>query len=584
MENAEIAQVFYEIADLLEVKGENPFRIRSYRNAALVVEGYPESFNRLYEKEGEKGLEEIPGIGESIGEKIEEMVTTGRCKFHDKLLKELPGGILDILRVGGVGPKKAGLFYKKLGIKSVEGLEEAAHAGKLSKLPGMGEKSEEKILKAIEGLRAVSGRFNLSMAVPYAEKLIDYIKKVPGVVEVVPAGSLRRWRESVGDLDILTTCKDPKKVMDAFVRHPDVKDVVARGETKSTVVLKAGLQVDLRVLEEKSFGAALQYFTGSKAHNIAVRDMAKKKGLKISEYGVFEEKGDKEKWVAGRTEEEVYETVGLPWIPPELRENRGEIEAALRGKLPDELDIKDIKGDLHAHTKESDGANTMEEMAEAAINRGYDYLAITDHSKAVAVAHGLDEKRISAQLKAIDAYNDKLKKKRKKFRLIKGGEVDIRADGTLDYPDDILEELDCVVGAVHSGFTMTSEKMTERLIKAIRTGRINVLAHPTGRLIGSREPYAVDMEKVMDEAKKFGVALELNSYPDRLDLNDVHLKLAKERGVPIVISTDSHSTLHLDNLVFGIHTARRGWIEKKDVINTRPLKELMKFLKKAKAK
>ncbi|MBI5344506.1 MAG: PHP domain-containing protein [Deltaproteobacteria bacterium] len=366
-------------------------------------------------------------------------------------------------------------------------------------------------------------------------------------------------------------------VMDRFAAHPDVKEVLAKGETKSTVLLKAGIQVDIRVVEEKSFGAALQYFTGSKAHNIALRERAKKLGYKISEYGVFSEKTGK--WLAGRTEEDVYKMAGLPLIPPELRENRGEIEAALKGRLPITLEVTDIKGDLHAHTNESDGGSSMEEMAEAALKLGYEYLAITDHSKAVGIAHGLDGNRALKQMEAIDGYNERLKKRGKKFRLLKGAEVDIRADGTLDHPAGVTGEMDCVVGAVHSGFNMPLKEMTARIVKGIRSGRINIFAHPTGRLIGVRPPYQVDMDAIMDEAERYGVTLEMNSCPERLDLNDAHCKLAKEKGVMVAISTDSHAAAHLENITYGIHTARRGWLEKKDVLNTKGLKDLMKALK-----
>lgn len=579
MENAEIARVFEEIADLLELTGGDKFRIRSYRNASVVVDGLPESLHALY-GQGEEGLKGIPGIGESLRSKIIELLTTGRCAYHDELLKEMPAGMLEILKVSGVGPKRAALIHKELGVSSVEELEKAAAGGKLRGLAGMGETSEEKILKAVKDLKARSGRFRISLAMKYAALFTDYIGKVPGVTEVVPAGSLRRWKEEIGDIDILATCKDSSKVMDSFVAHPEVKEVLARGETKSTVVLKAGLQVDLRVLEKKSFGAALQYFTGSKAHNVALRDRAKRMGLKISEYGVFKEDGGKELWVAGKKEEDVYRAVGLPWIPPELRENRGEIEAAEEDRLPRTLGVEDIRGDLHSHTSESDGGAALEEMVEAAMKRGYEYLAVTDHSKAVGIAHGLDEKRVLAQIKAIDALNGRLKKSRKRFTVLKGTEVDIRADGTLDHPEGLLKRLDCVVASVHSSFGMRSEEMTRRVIKAIRSGRINIIGHPTGRLIGEREPIELDMEAVMDEAKKHGVALELNSYPERLDLNDTHLRLAKKKGVLVAISTDAHSPAHFENINYGIHTARRGWIEKKDVLNTRPLKELLKILKR----
>ncbi len=579
MENTEIAKIFYEIGDLLEVKGGDRFRIRSYRNAGLVIEGLTESLRRLYDEGGEDALKGIPKIGESIRAKIVELITTGRCQYLEDLLKEFPSGMLDVLKVSGIGPKKAALLYKELGIESVEALQKAASQHKVRGLSGFGELSEQKILKAISELKAVSARFKLSVALKYAESITDYIKRVEGTIDVMPAGSLRRWKDTIGDVDILVTCNDSAKVMDRFINYPDVKEVLSKGETKSTVVLKIGLQVDIRTLDKKSFGAALQYFTGSKSHNVALRDRAKRMGLKISEYGVFREKG--EKWLAGTKEEDVYGNVGLPWIPPELRENRGEIEAAEEGRLPQLLGLSDIRGDLHVHTKESDGTYSLEDMVEAAQKKGYEYVAITNHSKAVGVAHGLDEKRVLEEFKAIDTVNAQLRKKGDKFRVLKGTEVDIRADGSLDHPEELLSKFECVVAAVHSSFKMSSADMTKRIIRAVSSNKVHILAHPTGRLIGSREPYEVDMEKVMDEAKRCGVSLELNSYPERLDLNDVHCRLAREKGVPVAISTDAHSIHHYDNIVYGIHNARRGWLEKKDILNARPLCELLKFLKKS---
>jgi len=573
VENADIAKIFEEIADLLEIKGENLFRVRSYRNAALIIGGFPESMRSIAERD-EKELENIKGIGKSIHEKIVEILKTGKCKFHEELLKAMPPGVLELLMVSGVGPKKAQLLYKELGIKSVEELEKAAKEGKLRNLEHMGEKTEEKILKAVNELKSRSGRFRLSLALSYAEPLIAYLKKTPGVIEIEPAGSLRRWKDTIGDVDILVTSKKDAPVIDRFVKYPEIKEVIAKGETKSTVTLKNGLQVDVRVLDEKSFGAALQYFTGSKAHNIAIRDRAKKMGLKVSEYGVFNEKTDK--WIAGEREEDVYRAVGLPWIPPELRENMGEIEAAEKGNLPNLIELTDIKGDLHVHTNESDGIHTLEEMAAYAMHKGYEYIAITEHSKAVGIARGLDEERVLKQIKEIDRINKQLKG----FRILKGIEVDIKSDGSLDLKDDVLKRLDVVVGAVHSKFNMTQEEMTDRLIKAIATGLVNIIAHPTGRIVGVREPYPVDSARLMNAAREHGVILELNSYPDRLDLNDSYCRLAKDMGVMVAISTDSHNRLHMDNIRFGIHTARRGWLEKKDVLNTRPLTEVLKILKK----
>ena len=583
MENSEIAKILAEIADLLEIKEENPYRIRSYRNAAMIIEGLPVSVKSIVERD-EAELEKIRGIGKSIREKVVEILKTGSCRFHQELLKELPSGLLEILKISGIGPRKVEVLYKELGIKSVDELEKAARKGLLRGLHGMGERTEKKLLKAIEdykNLRLAAKRFRLSIAYPHARAYIDYMKELGQISRIEVAGSLRRWRDTIGDVDILVTCKDASAasaVMEHFVSYPEVRDVLAKGETKSSVVLRVGMQVDLRVLEEDAFGAALQYFTGSKAHNIALRDRAKRRGLKISEYGVFEESSGKA--VAGRTEQEVYRAVGLVWIPPEMRENTGEIELAEKGVLPSLVEESDIRGDLHAHTHYSDGANTVEQMALKAAERGYEYLAITDHSKAVGIAHGLDESRLKEQLKEIERTNQWLTEKGYRLRLLTGTEVDIRADGTLDHPLELLAELDCVVAAVHSGFDMPQAQMTERIIKALSTGVVNILAHPTGRLIGMREPYAVDMEAIMDCAKEYGVALELNSYPERLDLNDTHLRLAKDKGVPISIGTDSHSIYHLEYISYGVHTARRGWLEKGDVLNTLALERLLAFLKK----
>ncbi|MEK6759790.1 MAG: DNA polymerase/3'-5' exonuclease PolX [Deltaproteobacteria bacterium] len=577
MENSDLARFFTEIADLLEIKGADNFRIRSYRNAALSIEGHPESLRGLFESGGEKALTGIHGIGESIRAKVIEAITTGSCGYLEELKKELPAGVLDLLRVSGVGPKKAGLFFKELGIKGIDDLEAAAMAGLLKTLHGMGPVTEARILKSIQTIRTSTGKFKLSVAMQYADAFVTYLKRVPGVERVEPVGSLRRWKETVGDIDLLVISDDHLPVTSAFVAHPDVREVLAKGETRSSVILKTGLQVDIRVMEEKNFGAAFIYFTGSKAHNVELRERARRMGLKVNEYGVFD---SDEKLVAGASEEDLYRALGLPLIIPELREGRGEIEAAVAGRLPRVVETSDIKGDLHVHTNESDGGDSLSEMAEAAIKLGYEYIAVTDHSKAVGVAHGLDEKRVVAQICAIEAYNERLKRRGVGFTVLKGAEVDIRADGTLDHPDSVLERLDCIVAAVHSGFQMKRDVMTGRIVKALETGRVNILAHPTGRLINERDGYEVDIEAVMEAAKKTGTALELNSYPDRLDLNDIHCLMAREKGILVAISTDAHSVSHYGNIRFGIHTAARGWLERKDVLNARPIKKLMEILKK----
>lgn len=572
--NNEIARVFDEIADVLEIKGDNPFRIRSYRNAARVIEGLSENLSDLV-AEGRQDLREIPGIGEGIAKKVTELVTTGECQEHQKLLSEIPGSLLELLRIPGVGPKKINLFYQKLNIQTMDDLERAVREHKIRAMRGLGEKTEEKIRKGIESFKKSKGRVLLSEAVPIAEALVTYLSELPQVQKIQTAGSYRRCKETVGDLDILITCKESSPVMDRFVRFGRVREVIAKGATKSSVLLTNGLQVDVRVLEEESFGAALQYFTGSKAHNIAIRDIARRKGLKISEYGVFKVTNGKEKRVAGETEEEVYRAIGLPWIPAELRENMGEIEAASKGKLPELIRDEDILGDLHMHTVESDGKNTILEMAEAAKQRGLKYIAITDHSKSTFVARGLDEKRLLNHIKEIDKANGTMKG----IRILKGCECDIKPDGSLDFDDEILAQLDVVVVSVHSKMGMPRDEMTERVIKAFSNPYAHIFGHPSGRILKRRDPYQIDMEKIMKAALKYKVALELDSYPDRLDLNDIYCKMAKEKGVKVVIDTDSHRTEHFPNLRYGIYMARRGWLEKTDVLNTLPVDKFLKRLR-----
>ncbi|MEE9542833.1 MAG: DNA polymerase/3'-5' exonuclease PolX, partial [Thermodesulfobacteriota bacterium] len=568
MENSEIADILTDIVNLLEIKGDNPFRLRAYKNAILVIEELPYSLETIVEEESDKKtLEAIPGIGKGVSEKIHEILKTGSCHTLEELLIEFPAGLLDMLHLSGMGPKKVKLVFEELGVKSIRGLERAAKAGALNTLPGMGVKSEEKILKAIDNYKSIqgSGRFSLPTALSAAVSIIEYLEASPKVAKAEFAGSLRRFEETIGDLDILASGKDASAIMERFSSFPSIKEVVVSGETKTTVTLESGMNVDLRVVEPKSFGAALQYFTGSKTHNIALRKRAKKLGLKISEYGVFIEKTGKR--VAGKTEKEVYKAIGLPYIPPEIRLNFGEIEAGEALKLPQELSLADIKGDLHMHTVESDGSGTIKEMAEEAIKRGYEYIAITEHSKATGVANGLDDKRLLKHIDRIDKFNESLKDKKIPFHVLKGAEVDIRADGSLDYPEEILRKLDIRIGAIHSGFTQSREKMTARVITALSSGLVDILAHPTGRIINIRAPYEIDMEAVIKAAKESGTAMELNSYPERLDLKDTHLRLARDMGVLISINTDSHSPEQLDNISYGIHTARRAWIEPKDVLN-----------------
>ncbi|MEW5707364.1 MAG: DNA polymerase/3'-5' exonuclease PolX [Pseudomonadota bacterium] len=566
--NADIAAMFGEIADLLEIQGANPFRVRAYRNAARTVEGLGRDLAALV-KAGED-LTELPGIGEDLAAKIKEAVETGRLAFLDRLHKELPPAITELLKIPGLGPKRVKALYHDLGVQTLEQLARAARDGRIRELPGFGAKTEEKILEAVQAHLSGARRFKLAVAAQYAAPLVEHLRKAPGVGRVVVAGSFRRMRETVGDLDILVTTTLPEQAVQRFAGYEEVKEVLSKGGTRASVVLRCGLQVDLRVVAEESYGAALHYFTGSKAHNIAVRRLAQERGLKVNEYGVY--RGEER--IAGRTEEEVYATVDLPYIPPELREDQGEIEAARAGRLPQLVELADLKGDLHAHTKATDGKNTLEEMAEAARKLGFEYLAITEHSRRLTVAHGLDPRRLEKQIDEIERLNARLKG----IRLLKGIEVDILEDGRLDLPDSVLARLDLVVGAVHSKFDLSRARQTERILKAMEHPYFTILAHPTGRLIDERPPYDVDMLKIVRKAKERGCFLELNAHPERLDLLDVHCRMAKDEGVLVAISSDAHSVLDFGNLHYGVGQARRGWLEAKDVLNARSLKSLWPLL------
>jgi DNA polymerase (family 10) len=571
MENKTIADIFTEIADILEIQGENPFRVRSYRNASRTIQDMSRSLESLVNA-GEDP-EEIPGIGKSMSEKIQEILSTGKCHTLEELRSRVPLGLTELLKLEGLGPKKVKSLYDELNVDSVDRLEKAAQAGRLRNLPGMGLKTEEKVLKSIEHYRAGMGRFKLSVGFQYAEALLRHLKGVPGVKRLDPAGSFRRRRETIGDLDILAICGKGCKVMDRFAGYGDVAEVLAKGETKSSVRLKCGLQVDLRVLEEESYGAALHYFTGSKAHNVAIRERAKEKGLKVSEYGVFRAKDEKR--LSGAEEEDVFKAVGLPLISPELREDRGEVQAAEKGTLPRLIELSDIRGDLQMHTTASDGKNSILEMAQKAKEMGYAYIAITDHSKAVRVAGGMDEKQLAKHLKEIEKANRQISG----FRILKGVEVDILPDGTLDLKDDILRECEVVLASVHSRFNMEEKEMTRRVIQAIQNPNVKILAHPTGRLILEREPFKINLGEVVRAAVDHGVVLEINAYPDRLDLKDVDARMARDAGAKLAIDTDAHNALQLELMKFGVFTARRGWIEAKDVINTLPLEGLLKALR-----
>lgn len=566
--NADVAAIFEEIADLLEIENANPFRVRAYRTAARVIGDLNREVSDLLAQGAD--LTELPGIGEDLAAKIQEIVTSGTSAMLVKLRKRTPPALIELLKLPGLGPKKVKTLYQELDIHSLDQLARAARDGRIRNLHGFGAKTEAKILEAIAAQAGSAGRFKLASAAQYAERLKAYLEAAPGVSRVIVAGSFRRCKETVGDLDILVTANRAGPVMERFVSYDEVAEILARGTTRATVLLRCKLQVDVRVVTEESYGAALHYFTGSKSHNIAVRKMGQELGLKINEYGVFRGR----QRIAGETEESVYGAVGLPYIEPELRENRGELEAARGGRLPKLIELGDLRGDLHAHTKATDGHNSLREMAEAAKARGFEYLAVTEHSRRLTVAHGLTPQRLLAQMDEIDRLNAELKG----ITLLKGIEVDILEDGALDLPDDLLGKLDLVVAAVHSRFDLSREKQTARILKAMDHAHFSILAHPSGRLIEQREPYDVDMTRLIRHAHERGCFLEINAQPERLDLLDIYAQMAKEEGVLLAISSDAHSVRQLDYLRFGVGQARRGWLEKNDVLNTRPLKELRALL------
>ena len=567
MHNEEVARIFNAIAEMLEIKGGNPFRIRAYRRAAENIEGLADDVATLIERDT---IEEIPGIGKDLAAKIREIVTTGTFQEYEKLKAEIPPGLTQVLQIPGMGPKTTKLLYEEKGIDSIQKLEAAARAGSLRGLPGIKGKTEENILRGIEMLKRASGRMPLGLAFPLAQEIIARLRKIRGVQRIHFAGSLRRMKETVGDIDILAISTAADKVMDAFVAHPFVHEILAKGETKSSVMTRQGIQVDVRVVEPEAFGGAWAYFTGSKAHNIRLRDMARKKGLKISEYGIFQERTGKR--IGGREEEEIYEVLGLPFIVPELREDTGEIEAALTGQLPDLITVEDIQGDLHVHSKWSDGAHAIEEVVEAARKRGYAYIAITDHSKErVGIGRGLAAEDLARQRDEIERLSQRLHD----IRILAGIEVDIRPDGSLELPDAALAKLDFVVASVHSAFRQDRDTMTQRIVRAVSNRYVRVLGHPTGRFLGEREPFDFDFDQLLHAARHSGLALEINASPSRLDLKDVHARMVKEAGVPLVINTDTHTLPSFDNIHLGVATARRAWIEKKDVLNALPLDQLL---------
>jgi DNA polymerase (family X) len=567
--NSDIVDIFNRMADLLEIGGANPFRVRAYRTAAWTIAALPQNVGDMVAR-GED-LTMLAGIGRDLAGKITEIVNTGRLAKLEELEQHTPAALATLMKTAGLGPRRIHTLYESLGITTVEQLRQAAENERIRELPGFGRKTEQQVLHSLRELPG-EDRLKLAAAEEKAESLVHYLGAIEGVKQITVAGSYRRRLETVGDLDILVTCETPGLVMDHFVAYESAVRLVARGETRSAIIVSPGFQVDLRVVPEESYGAALHYFTGSKAHNIAVRKLGVKKKLKINEYGVF--RGDKR--IAGVTEEELFARVELPFIEPELRENRGEIEAAREGRLPKLITQADIRGDLHAHTRETDGRNSLAEMAAAAQVRGYAYLAITEHSKRVSMAHGFDERRLAERNEEIDRLNESWRD----FRVLKGIEVDILKDGTLDLADSILRELEVVVISVHYHRGLSKTEQTERIIRAMDNPWCHILGHPTGRLINERAPYEIDMEKIVVAARERGCALELNSHPNRLDLNDVHCKLARDAGVKIAISSDAHSINNLDYMRFGVGQGRRGWLEPADVLNTRSWSELRKLLRR----
>lgn len=567
--NKIIAEMFEKIADGLEFLGENPFRVNAYRKAARVLEDYPDDVEEVYKTKGPKGLDAIPGIGKGMVEKIIEFLETGKISRYEEVMSKVPQDLLKLMDVQGIGPRTLKLAYDRLGVRTVEDFKRVLEDGSLEKLPGMGPKKIENIKKGLELFKKMSERIPLGLAIPLVEEIVERMKELKEVKRISPAGSFRRMKETVGDLDILTTGENGRKIIDYFTKLPGVTRILAHGDTKGSCIFNDRYQVDLRVVPEESYGAALQYFTGSKEHNIHLRSIAKSLNMKISEYGVF--RGNEK--IAGVTEEEVYKALGLIWIPPELREDRGEIEAAQRGKLPDLIELKDIKGDLHVHSKYSDGTATLEEIAEHAKNMGYEYIAVCDHSRSAKYAHGLEIDRLMEKTEKIRKLNQKLEG----VKLIAGTEVDILQDGSLDYPDEVLKELDFVVAAIH--IWSKTEDVTKRIIKAMENPYVHAIAHPTGRIISQREGYNVDIEEVIRVAAETGTLLEINAYYDRLDLNDVNVMRAREKGVKFTIGTDTHNIGQLWSMRLGVGVARRGWLEKKDVVNTMSYTELMKFLK-----
>lgn len=569
IKNTEVAQLLRSIADILELKGDSIYRIAAYREAARNIENLQEDIAVVAR---EDRLRDIPGVGPSIAAKVQEYLTTGKLDYYDDLRKGVSMETVELLQVPGLGPRRAQYIYQKLHVTSLDELERAAAEHRLSQLPGIGRKTEDKLLKELHRLRQRTRRLLLSVALTAAEEVVDILRQNPAVLDIEPAGSIRRRKETIGDIDILVSSRDPSSVMDTFTTMALVKEVIARGPTRSSILTNDDLQIDIRVVDPSTYGAALQYFTGSKEHNIALRTLALNKGLTISEYGIFEVDTGKRR--GGEREQDIYEVLGMQWPPPELREDRGEIEAALRGELPHLIEDNDVKGDLHIHTDWSDGTAPIVDMVETAVELGYQYIAICDHSKALGIAHGLSVDRVREQQKLIEMLNCKFAP----FVILSGTEVDILKDGTIDYPNEVLKSFDLVTASVHSAFGQSREAMTARIIKALRNPYVDVLNHPTGRILLQREPYDVDLERVLQVAAETGTALEINSSPNRLDLDDIWSRRAKELGANLVINTDAHAPAQLAFMRYGVAVARRGWLEPRNVLNTRIREKLSRKL------
>ncbi len=569
MRNQEVAKILRDVAVLLDIKGESRFRVVAYEEAARRIENWPEPIEEVW-KEGK--LEEIPGIGQSIASKIEEYLATGKMTYLEELTREIPRELIELTEIPGVGPKIAKLLYDQLGVRTVEDLERAIQEKKLRYLPRLGAKSEEKIAKGLEMFRRKSGRMLLGQALPLVEGIVALLQERTGVEKISPAGSIRRMKETIGDVDILVASSYPQLIMEAFVSLPQVREILARGDTKSSVMTHEGIQVDVRVVDEECYGAALQYFTGSKAHNVKLREIAVRKGFKVNEYGIF--RLDTNERVGGEKEEDIYEALGMEWVPPELREDQGEVELALEKKLPVLITMEDVKGDLHVHSHWSDGVASVEEMAEAAAQRGYRYIAICDHTQSLAVASGLTPEEVHEREKEVRRWNAR----HPELLVFSGVEANILSDGSIDFPDGELAKLEIVVAGLHSGLSQKGEKILKRLELAMKNPYIQVISHPTGRIIGKRDAYEVDCDALFAIAKDTHTALEINAQPERLDLRDIDARKAAQMDIKVVISTDAHDTGSLDYMRYGVAQARRAWLRKEDVLNTLEPEELLDFL------